>query len=239
MKDTNFYNAESVVYSQKRYPEKTIDYIHYFFKKRLAIVLDLIEETSIQRRDLRLLEIGCADGVVIRKIEEKFGDRFSEVQGIDLSPQMIEMARKNNPVDVKIKFAVRKSDDNPGADFDIIVEVGVINYTDFLPELEFVQKKLNPNGSYILSIAGRDALKEKLGRTNIKASNNLLNYADYEKMIIEHFDIAKVVPCGFWLPGLWKIPALARIIQPVLDPVLSVLLPNFFHEKVFLLKLKK
>lgn len=238
MKDTNFYNAESGIYADKRYPAKTTDYIHYFFKKRLAIVLSLVEKYSVDKRNLKLLEIGCADGVVLRKIEERFGDKFSELQGIDLSPQMIESAKKNGTENSKIKYSVRGDSEDANSDFDVVIEIGVANYTDFLAELKFVQQRLNRDGYYILSVAGSDALAVKLGKARKEDFNNLLSYANYEKMIAEHFNIIKIVPCSFWLPKLWKLPALAKIIQPFLDCFLSFLIPNLFHEKVYLLKTK-
>lgn len=239
MKDTNYYNAESEIYSQKRYPEKTGNYIHYFFKKRLAIVLSIINEIIAKGDNFSILEVGCADGVVIRKIEEKFGNKFVQMQGIDLSPLMIEAAKKNGGENSKIKYATRNSDVNSIANFDIIIEVGVINYTDFLTELKFAQKNLQKDGYYILSIAGNDSLMARLGKTKIDAFNNLLNYKDYENKVVEYFDIIKVVSCGFWLPWLWKLPVLARIAQPFFDFLFSSLLPNLFHEKVYLLKVKK
>lgn len=212
MKDTNFYDAESKVYSNKRYPLKTTDYIHYFFKKRLLIVLNLLEKIVIEQDNLKLLEVGCADGVVIKKIEERFGYKFSELQGIDLSPQMIIAAEKNRVENSKIKYAARDSSDNVENVFDVIVEVGVANYTDFLTELKFAQKNLRADGYFILSIAGSDALAVKLGKASKEAFNNLLRYKDYEKMIADHFDIIKIFPCGFWLPKLWKLPALAKVM---------------------------
>ncbi len=239
MKDTNFYDAESAKYSSKRYPVKTTDYIHYFFKKRLMVVLELLEKNVIKQDNLKLLEVGCADGVVIEKIEEKFNDKFNEMQGIDLSPQMIESAKKNSTGNSKIKYSVRDDDSNFENKFDIIIEVGVANYTDFLTELKFAQKNLRADGYFILSIAGSGALAVKLGKTQKEAFNNLLKYQDYEKMIAEYFDIIKIIPCGFWLPKLWKLQNLAKIMQPVLDYIFSFLLPDFFHEKVYLLKIKK
>ncbi len=239
MKDTNYYNSESEIYSQKRYPGKTGDYIHYFFKKRLAIVIDMIGKIIVLGDRFNLLEVGCADGVVIKKIEERFGNKFSEMQGIDLSPLMIEAAKKNSAENSKIRYKVRNNDYKVVANFDIIIEVGVINYTDFLAELKFAQKNLRKGGCYILSVAGKDALMVKLGKAKKEAFNSLLNYADYEKKIVEYFNIIKVVPCGFWLPGLWKLPILARIVQPCLDFLLLYPLPNFFHEKVYLLKTKE
>ncbi len=239
MKDTNYYNVESSIYSSKRYPERTTDYLHYFFKKRLSIVLAFVKKNVTDKNGLKLLEIGCADGVITKRIEEKFGDKFSEIQGIDLSPQMIETAEKNKTLNSKIKYLVRTESNAIENSFDFIVEVGVINFTDFLAELQFVQKSLQREGLYILSIAGRDALVVRFGRNKVEAYKNLLNYSDYEKKIVEYFDIIEVIPYGFWLPGLWKLPALARMMQPVLDFIFTISLPNLFHEKIYLLKLKK
>jgi SAM-dependent methyltransferase len=237
MKDTKFYNQESGIYSQKRYPQIATDYIHYSFKKRLKIVLGMIEWMIDSKDKASLLEVGCADGVVVKSINDKFGARLNNIQAIDLSPEMIEAAKKNNSS--PIVFKVRENDMKFENKFDIVVEVGVLNYTDILNEFGFAKDNLSRSGFYVLSIAGRDSLMVRLGRNRKDNFNNLLSYAEYEKKIAEYFDIVKIVPCGFWVPKLWKFPPVARIVQPSLDFLFKNLLPDLFHEKVYLLTIKK
>ena len=91
-KNTDFYNKESIVYSQKRYPKLANSFTTFFFKKRLAIVIDYLCDIP-KKEDLSFLEIGCADGVVIKNVLEQ-NLLFKRVSGVDVSPKMIEVANK-------------------------------------------------------------------------------------------------------------------------------------------------
>ncbi len=83
--NTSFYDTASDDYSQKRYPDKTVSYIHFFFKRRLNIILGLVEE-NMRQGNRRLLESGCADGIVINSIMRNFPNLFLECVGTDISP---------------------------------------------------------------------------------------------------------------------------------------------------------
>lgn len=234
MKDVNFYDRESVDYSGKRYPKKTSSYTQFFFRKRLSIVLKFLDSIVTDRRDISLLEIGCADGVVIDSIYKRFPNTFSKMIGIDTSPKMIEVARnahKDNP----FTFEVREnfSDNSPK---DVIVEVGVINYAGFLDELDFSSLHLKSGGIYIISLAGTDSIWNKLKKEGSRYKN-FLSYADYEQEMRKKFDIIRISSVGLFIPYLWKVSVLGRLLQP-LETILRPLAPNIFHEKVYLLKKK-
>lgn len=241
MKDTNFYDKESSNYSAKRYREVPLSYTQYFFGRRLEVVMELIDKVvSADRTNSRsfqpsLLEVGCADGVVLKKISETLQGKFISMVGIDISPKMIETARMNVKVPW-VSFMERK-DFRVGDPYGVVLEVGVANYADVHEELDFAAANLPVGGFYILSLAGRGSMWSfrQMGQTGFK---NFLRYREYEKLIREKFEVVEVRPVGLFTPLIWKWPSFARTFQPFKEKVNAKIVPNLFHEKVYLLRKK-
>lgn len=236
-KDTEFYNKISHRYSADRYPVVVWSYTQFFFKRRLSFVVDsigrLIKETD---KDLSVLEIGCADGVVLRKIYEIFSPHFFYFLGIDISPKMIEVAsRENSGTGIIFKTRGEYRDTRQ---YDLIVEVGVINYVASLEnEIAYVHGVLKGSGYYICSVAGTNSLWNKI-ETADKGFSNFCSYEEYEQILQNFFLIEKKIPVGFFMPLLWRAPAVARIVQPIIEIIFKPFVPNLFHENVYLLKKK-
>jgi len=232
IKDKYFYDKESARYSLKRYPETTSNYIQFFFKKRLDIVLRELKEIFGNKMRLNLLEIGCADGVVLRKILEEMGNNFSEMIGIDTSEGMIKEAGILT-TNKKIRYFLR-GEEVVSNKLDVVLEIGVANYAHIDEELEYAENNLKEEGIYVLSLAGKGSLNEYLGTW--EGYSNFLSYSEYENKIDNIFKINKVIPIGFYVPFIWKVPAVGRVLQPLFEFVFRLLLPNLFHEKVYILK---
>lgn len=232
IKDKNFYNKESPIYSGKRYPKKILSYTQFFFKERLRIVINKLVKNRSERDHLKLLEIGCADGIILREIEKKLGDNFLEMTGIDAAEKMIEMAKTLN-TSQKTFFFVR-GNEKKDEKFDVILELGVINYTDFEEEIKYAKGHLDPQGLYILSVAGNNSFHNYFNDKG-EQYQNFTSYEEYEKIIKRYFLMSKVIPCGFYLPILWKFPSIALFLQRALE-ISFCLFKNFYHEKVYILK---
>lgn len=235
MKDTNFYNTESAAYSAKRYPKLATTFTQFFFKERLRVTLALLQQCLPAEPAVSTLEIGCADGVVARALWQQFGSKLLPFEAIDLSPQMIDIAKKNN-ADTPIQFAVRSGVALPKT-YDCIVEVGVLNYLALAPELDAVQAALSSRGVYICSISGESSLQ-----TTLKGGEgymHLESYATYEEEFAKRFTVAYVAPVGLFVPWLWKVPAMARILQQVIESIVLFILPKLAHEKIYVLTCKK
>jgi predicted TPR repeat methyltransferase len=235
MKDTSFYDQESMQYSGKRYPKIAQSYTQFFFNRRLTIAKKFLQEViKHKNRQLTLLELGCADGIVVREFERVFPEAFSKIIGIDVSFGMVKEARRQNISD-KAEFLLRQEYLNR-VPVDVINETGVINYAGFDQDIEFVEKNLNEKGWYILSIAGTDSLRNKL-----KGEGDFVDFrsfAEYEKILQVKFDLLQSQGCGVFIPHIWKVPALARVIQAAAEAIFGTILPNMCHEKVFLLRKK-
>lgn len=232
MKDTNFYNKESFQYSDKRYPKIATSYTQFFFKRRLDITKQYMSRIVQKMNITHILEIGCADGVVVRALDNAFPHVFGKITGIDLSSCMIEEARRRN-VSPKVSFFERKEYQDKES-FHIIVEIGVVNYARFEEELAFALEHLSKDGYYILSVAGTNSLLNILKPE--RGFSDFRSYEEYERLIQEKFSIVSVRGCGFFVPFLWRIPFLARFIQPYLDMFAGMLIPSVCHEKVYLLQ---
>lgn len=235
VKDTNFYNEESKRYSQKRYPEVANDYIQFFFKHRLEIVIELLKDYFISKTNVSLIEMGCADGIVLRKVFDQFKSKIKSTVGVDISSGMIEQAKiLNEERDINY---FTDTNFTKNSKYDLIIEIGVLNYRDFASELEFISKILADDGIYICSFAGKGSLIS-LWKDDEREFANFLNYEEYEKEIEKYFIIKEIIPCGLFTPFIWRIPSFARIIQPVKEVIMANLAPNLFHEKVYLLEKK-
>lgn len=229
-KNTDFYNKESIVYSQKRYPKLANSFTTFFFKKKLAIVIDYLCDIP-KKEDLSFLEIGCADGVVIKNVLEQ-NLLFKRVSGVDVSPKMIEVANKGE-YKQNVFFSVR--DDKKITTEDIIVEVGVLNLIDYKKEFSFVYEHLNPNGYYICTVSSKESLLNFFKRT--KQLLHLNWRCDYEREMKKYFETIKISPVGLFIPFLWKFGKLSLYLQLFFDKVFRFL-PSFYHERVYFLKKK-
>lgn len=231
MRDTTFYDRESSRYSEKRYPKIAESYLHYFYLRRLEIVQMYVQRSHLS--EARLLEIGCADGVVTRAIAASFPKAFSSLVGVDIAEEMVhEAARRTN--DPRVSFRVRR-DLPPDEPFEIVVEVGVVNYASVDEELRAAHAHMAEGARYILSIAGTDSLKNRLKGED--GFNDFRTYRIYEQLIAKDFIVEAVRGVGVFVPYLWRFPRLARLIQPIVDALCNALsLRRLCHEQVYLLK---
>lgn len=234
MENIDYYNQENKRYSQKRYPGEMIDYLHFFFRKRLELAKKFLKQ--IAKNNDNLLEIGCADGIVAFEINSEFKNVFHSIVGIDNAPKMIEVALSNKAISPNVKFFLR-DDWKTDMSYDIILEIGVFNFTDMVKEIDFVRDTLKREGYYICSVASKKSLKNYLRRED-KDFKNFLTFKQYEKEFLKYFSIIDMHPYGLFVPYLWKFPEVGRKLQPILERLFAIILPDIFHEKIFLLRLK-
>lgn len=243
----DFYNTKSGDYSATRYPKITENFVQYMFKKRLELFLKFLEKIEKDLPlDATILDIGCADGVTFKIIEEGFPGRFAQMVGMDISPKMIETAKRqnNNP---RAQFFLKN--ELPDQKFSIIVELGVHPF-DLNKELVYATKHLSNNGHFFYSVVGSRSLhvKRNLSNTNFlneykaRGDNYLedyMMYKDYESFFKKFFSIVARRGYSIFVPKLWKLPIIGRIFQPLFDSAFRLILPELFHERIYLLKKKK
>jgi SAM-dependent methyltransferase len=229
-KDIAYYDAESGQYSKKRYPERAATYVQSFFLRRLALLTGLVCEYACAR-PVSLLEIGCADGVILRKLFAALPEAFSSMEGVDISPRMVEAARKLSE-GLPMTFAARTENIPPR---DLVIEIGVLNYVpDFEQDIARLYDSVVLGGRAIISIAGTGSLWHRLKRTGEDFAH-FLPYRTYEAALRKRFAIIASEPVGLFIPYLWRLPGIARFIQPTVERMLALVAPGLFHEKVYVL----
>jgi trans-aconitate methyltransferase len=231
MKDTTFFNQESTQYSKKRYTGKSTSYLQAFFNHRLKITESYLRRVSSRMNNPSVLEIGCADGVIIRDMAQKF-PKSSEFVGIDIAPEMIDAARRQN-TDARVSFFIRNQ--YVQKPVDLVVETGVVNYSIVDDEIRFAHEQLKEGGWYVLSIAGAGSLYNRIKHDMLQ---DLRAYKEYSKIIDNYFDVRAVEGVGFFIPLIWKVPTLARPMQALFEAVMGRLAPGLCHEKMYLLQKK-
>ncbi len=147
---------------------------------------------------------------------------------------MVEEARKKNE-SINAEFLLRSEYINRPS-VDIVNETGVINYAGFDADIQFVYDNLKDDGWCVLSVAGTGSLLNRL--KGEKDFIDFRSYAEYEKLLHEKFVIHHTEGCGIFVPHLWKLPMLARIVQPLAEAVFGKLFAGLCHEKVYLVQKK-
>lgn len=228
----SFYDKESSYYTDKRYATVTESYTQYIFKTRLNIFLSYLEKIEKNLpKEATILEIGCADGVVFKAIEKRFPERFSRFVGMDISPKMIEEAKKQNS-NPRSNFCLR--DDTPSEQFDIVIELGV-HTPNIEEESQYVSNHLKSGGYFFYNYAGSESIYRRTKLKEIAYAKDYRPYKVYESSLRKFFTIKNTKVYGFFVPKLWWAPSIARVIQPMLDWVFRFFVPDLFHEKLYVL----
>lgn len=232
----DYYDEEASVYSAKRYPKVPVNYVQFLFTHRREVMFKLLGAVLAGSTPPRtLLEIGTADGVLLRSIAKRLPDAFVKMLGSDLSHEMVAAAQEltHSPY---ISYIQR--DSLPaGGDFTCVLEIGVgALAVDMQNELARAAAHLAPGGYFICAYAGGNSIATHWGSTAADISQ-LQPYKVYEAAMRKHFSIERKVPYGIYVPLLWKVPVLARLLQPVAE-LLGQLAPSLAHEQLYLLKKK-
>jgi len=234
--DKDFYNYESEKYSRKRYEGITESYGQFLFKNRRKIVLDLLSKVIGDKQDLLLLDIACADGVISKAIDNSFPNTFSKFVGTDIAPRMIDVAKRNFSEDSRFSFFIKNT--CPITRFDIVLGLGYLSAPIFDTEMDFLMMRIKPGGYYLCTLSPNNSLFAKIKLKNSPLIVGYRTYPEYKKMLSRYFEIIEEVPSGFFIPKLWSFPAIARLVQPIMEKLFKNIFPNLFHEKVYLLRKK-
>ena len=83
-------NYKPTKYSEELFEARSVIFNNEFYKKVLEVLESLIEKYAQNR----VLDIGCGEGYYIRKLKEKFPDKY--FYGLDNSKDAIELAVKED-----------------------------------------------------------------------------------------------------------------------------------------------
>jgi 2-polyprenyl-3-methyl-5-hydroxy-6-metoxy-1,4-benzoquinol methylase len=166
--------------------------------------LDLYDETydfvcnSITKKNAKLLEIGCGPGNITKYLLSKRPD--FDIFGIDIAPNMIELAKKNNPT---ASFAIMDSRnlDEIKTQYDGIICGFCLPYLSHTDSQKFITdcyNLLNEDGLLYISFVEGDPSKSdfQIGSNGDRSYFYFYNLNDLTTQLLENnfadFKIFKV-----------------------------------------------
>ena len=137
--------------------EMKILYEHHEDIKRLNFIAEQVD--SYGAESPKVLDVGCGNGI----ISIALGSLGYQVTGIDIDPDSIEFAKKNNPYD-NVDFVVMNVEDELlNEKFDIVICSEVIEHlyqpTKFLMH---IREKIRPGGMVIITVTNGYGPREML-----------------------------------------------------------------------------
>lgn len=141
------------------------------------IVLPLLEKN----KDLKILDIGCGTGQLIKEISEEYS--LINYLGIDVAKNMIDVAKKSNK-GKNVKFKVSSIEDFESDDkYDIIICTHAFPY---FPNKEEMIKKIsnlcNKKGQVIIINSSTNGLKDLIINFFLKATTSKAKYLSIDEM---------------------------------------------------------
>jgi len=155
MLDSKFYNKNSSIFQR---------FIALTNQKEILInrVCNKINENN-NSKNISLLDIGCADGMVTTRIIDKLKQNYNlEVTGIEASKELIDQFRNKEDYDINlINENVETLEKIPKADF--ILMAHVVTYINDLGKLlDKVIDALNKNGIALIVVSNDDSDDKKV-----------------------------------------------------------------------------
>jgi cyclopropane fatty-acyl-phospholipid synthase-like methyltransferase len=135
----------------------------------------------IETKNSEILEIGCGPGNITKHLISKRPD--FKILGLDIAPNMIKLAIKNNPL---AKFEVKdiRTIDNIERNFDAIISGFTLPYLSCKERIKFIQdceNILSKNGILYFSFVEGDYAKSDF-QTRTDGSKILFYYHELEKI---------------------------------------------------------
>jgi len=99
----------------------------------------------------RVLDVGCGPGLLTRGLEESV-----EVVGVDLSPEMLELARQGRPSGTWRVHSYHEPIPEELGRFDVVLAVGCLDFCDDLSRvLHHLAAALKPKGRMLFTVLER------------------------------------------------------------------------------------
>ncbi|WP_417845722.1 methyltransferase domain-containing protein [Thalassospira povalilytica] len=111
-------------------------------------------------RPLEILDLGCGTGLV----GEVFAGQYDAIDGIDLSPRMINRARAKGIYRTLVAGDITDMPDDLGSGYGLVVAADVLNYLgDLAPALRAAHARMKPGGLMVLTLEHGNAFPFDLG----------------------------------------------------------------------------
>lgn len=197
---------------------------HWWWRAREAAVLDVLRRYLADKRDLRVLDVGCGDGLFFSALKE-----FGEVEGLESSVDLLD---PDGPYRENIHVAPFDERFQPGRTYDLILMLDVLEH---LPDPEGALRHaaglLGHGGSLLLTVpafrvlwTNHDVLNHHLTRYRRRTLRPLLEIAGFV-----------VVDERYWNQWTFSAKLVQRVMERILqsEPKPPSIPPQLFNLLLF------
>ena len=151
-----------------------------------------------KKSDLTVVDIGCGNGALLKELSKK----ISQGIGLDISPAILENAKKLNSTNSNLQFELINGPTLPiqNKSVDVVISLLSFRYLDWDPLMDELRRILKPGGKIMIidmvTVPPKWheyplLLKSKIGNYVQRYSNkefqknlsNLVNHRDWKKML--------------------------------------------------------
>ncbi len=143
---------------------------------------------AIEINNAKILEIGCGPGNITKYLASKRPD--FKIQGIDIAPKMIALAKKNLP-SAEFKIMDCKNILSLNSKFNAIIcgfTLPYLNKEEVLKLIQDISKLINDNGILYISTMEDDYEKSKYISSSIDKDSGLFTYYHQEYFLTNELE---------------------------------------------------
>ena len=140
------------------YHSKNI-FVRSLFLKRLEIAIRLAEPKLKSDSDLKVIDLGCGEGVLLKLIEENF--KNVKTFGIDIEPNVLALKKF---LKAEIKVADLRDSGFPNGFFDVVFCLDVLEHFQKLKEPIVEIKRIIKEDGFLVTSSPTENFFYKLGR---------------------------------------------------------------------------
>ncbi len=185
-----------------------------------------------------ILDIGCGRGFLLQRVGRQ-SEPDSRLSGLDISPKLCELARKNNPGAV---IVCGDAENLPFGDnsFDVIFMTEALEHMlDYDKALSEVHRTLRPGGMFIVTVPNRDWARydfydEKRNKSLQPVDDHFFRFTEIEGYLRRnHFKILQVKGLdNLWYYGpIHNVERVFAFLIPSLQKKMKRLLFKCVNEK--------
>ncbi len=176
---------------------------HWWYRARQKIILAQFRNRYPTRRDLRILDVGCGAGTLLRSLR-----RFGQVTGLEASGAAAAAARRRSGCDVRVG-TLPTGDQRPGS-YDVVCLFDVLEHLeDDVAALRAARRLLGEHGTLFVTVPAlpwlfgiHDEINEHRRRYTRTSLSTALTAAGFRTAQISYFNM---LLCPLLLPAIcWR-----------------------------------